>query len=246
MKHDHLTPPSYFDLVETFPLPGCAMCNLLIALADRTLQNLLYERVIDDLTHRMLRARRGLCATHSQQITGYLGNSATFAIYYRSAVDEVVRVLNEMPEEPGAVQAGLSRLIGRKGLGAALADRLAPDDPCLVCKVLDDAECRYIEVMANYLDDARLHDAYTQSQGLCLPHFEKSLRATTDPAGIGVLLTTQRRIWTQLRDDLEVFIAKVDHRYGWADFGQESDSWVRATQQMPGAAGLFGVDPRSR
>jgi hypothetical protein len=246
MPHAQLTPSSYFDLVETFPLPGCAICNLLVQLADRSLRNLLYERVIDEPTHQAIRARRGLCAAHSQQMTGYLGNSATFAIYYRSAVDEVVHILENMPEEPGPAQVGLSRLLAHKPLGAALADRIAPRAPCLVCKALDEAECRYIEVMANYLDDERLLDTYTQSQGLCLPHFEKSLRACTDPAAIRILLTTQRRIWTQLRDDLEVFIAKVDHRYGWADFGQESDSWVRATQQMPGEARLFGVDPRSQ
>jgi hypothetical protein len=39
------TPYSYFDLVEAFGKPGCAVCNLLLRDADRFLDSILYEYV---------------------------------------------------------------------------------------------------------------------------------------------------------------------------------------------------------
>lgn len=245
MKRSALTPQSTFDLIETFPQPGCAICSLLLRHADRTLRGILYDRSVDGPTHDALRARRGLCSTHSLQITQYRGNAGTLAILFRSAVDEAVRVLGEMPEDPSSGRAPFASLIGARRIGAALAARLAPRRRCIVCEVTHEAEQRYLEVLASSLiSDPRLLEAYQKSQGLCLPHVRMALAACDDPAVLRELIATQKRIWTQLRDDLDQFIVKADAHYGYADKGREGDAWLRAMKQLPGEDTLFGVDPR--
>lgn len=245
MKRNGLTPQSYFDLVETFPQRGCAICNLLLPYADRLVQHMLYDQAVDDQTHQALRARRGLCSVHSQQITQYLGNAQTVVIFFRSAVDEVVRLLDELPGDIPPARSGLAGLIGGSSRGAALAERLAPHAPCLICQSLAEAETRYIKVMGDFLDDDRLRTAYEKSEGLCLPHFQQVLAASDDPGAIRTLIATQKRVWTQLREDLNTFIAKASEtNFVYQDKGTEGDSWYRATKQMPGEDRLFGLDPR--
>lgn len=60
-----VTPVTYFDLIDYFPQPGCAICNLLRRNVDRSLDALLYEYVGDPDSHRVFRQRRGLCNEHS-------------------------------------------------------------------------------------------------------------------------------------------------------------------------------------
>jgi hypothetical protein len=246
MSHPTLTPHSYFDLVEMLPQPGCAICNLLLPLAERQLQSLLYDGATDPGIHQAIRARRGLCSTHAEQVTHYLGNAQTITIFYHAAVDEVVRLLGEMPDEvpPVTARRRIATLLGGNHPGVGLAGSLAPAAPCLVCHALDSAESLYAEVMATQLDDPRLSEAYQQSQGLCLPHLQRVLSLAADPAIIAALIATQRRLWAQLRDDLAAFIAKADYRFTYDDKGQEGDSWLRAVRQMHGPDRLFGPDPR--
>src|SRR5574341_1908981 len=249
MTRPTLTPHSYFDLVETLPQPGCAICNLLLQLADRQLQSLLYDGATDIGIHQAIRARRGLCSAHAEQIIHYLGNAQTVAIFYHAAVDEAVKLLDRLPADspatPGKMTARsrLATLLGGGGHpGTDVSDRLAPDAPCLVCHALDSAESLYAEVMATQLNDPRLCEAYQQSQGLCLPHLQRVLRLAADPAIVATLIATQRRLWAQLRDDLAEFIAKADYRFTYDDKGQEGDSWLRAVRQMHGPDRLFGPD----
>ena len=52
---------TFFDLLDAFSQPGCAVCGLLAAQADRLVQSVLYERWQDQPTHDAIRARRGSC-----------------------------------------------------------------------------------------------------------------------------------------------------------------------------------------
>jgi hypothetical protein len=244
--HATLTRHSTFDLIEAFTQPGCAMCTLLLHLADRTVQLILYERSDDAPTHAALRARRGLCGIHAQQMTRYLGNAQTNALFWKSAVDEVVKSMGRLTGSNHARRDLVTRLRGGgKRRGTALAEQIAPSAPCLVCASLATAEQHYIEDMATRLDDERLCSAYQRSRdGLCLPHFLKVLCACDDPAILRTLIGKQQCVWTQLNDDLAEFLAKAGFGFDFREREHEADSWLRAALLMPGAEGLFGVDKR--
>jgi Family of unknown function (DUF6062) len=223
-----VTPLSYFDLVETFAEPGCALCNLLLRDADRFLDSLLYEHVTDPDIHRKFRASRGLCNEHSWQLIRHKGNSLGIAVLYGAVIDEVMKLIDQPPR-------------ARR----SLADRLEPTGPCMACRLLADAEKRFIQVLIEYIADPKLDTAYRASDGLCLPHFRETLRQTRDLDRQQTLLAIQKAIWSRLRTDLEEFEAKNDYRRIHEPMGTEGNSWVRAIGAVVGAEGVFGVNPRS-
>ncbi len=233
---------TYFDLLEAFPQPGCVVCGLLVPIGDRLVQSVLYERWSDQPTHDAIRARRGLCATHSHQLTQYRGNAQTVAIFFRSAVDAAVRALESTPVAAPPERAGLATLLRRAGRSLSGAVRLAPEAPCLVCAEIGAAEGRYVETLARDLGEGRLAEAYRRSDGLCLPHTRMVLAAARDAGVREVVIDVQRRVWSELHDDLSTFIKKTgSHDYA-SITRRVSGSWQRAARLMPGLPALFGTD----
>src|SRR6185369_1004968 len=103
-------PFSYYDLIETFPRPGCAVCNLLLRDSERHLDSLLYEYILDIETHRHIRAARGLCNEHTWQLKKYVGGALGIAILYEAELDEVQRIVEQtLPE---SIASRLGRLFG--------------------------------------------------------------------------------------------------------------------------------------
>jgi hypothetical protein len=234
-------PLSYLDLIETFPRPGCAVCNLVLRDADRFLDTLLYEAVNMPETHQAFRAGRGLCNAHSWQLLRYNGNSLGISILYRAVVDETLKILDGAPDP----QPGLARLWGGGAAPDAvkLADSLEPSAPCPACKAMGDAEKRYVKMLGQHLDQS-LEEAYRASDGLGLPHFRQALRQTRAPEPFRRLIAIQRAIWSKLKADLEEFADKSDYRRAREPMGAEGDSWQRAVGRMAGEAGVFGANPR--
>src|SRR5262245_17547672 len=92
-----ITPLAYFDLIETLPEPGCAVCNLVLRDVAHFLDLLLYERVTEPETHRAFRARRGLCNEHSSRLVQLRGGAVGAAVLYRAALNEVLAIIEQLP-----------------------------------------------------------------------------------------------------------------------------------------------------
>ncbi len=239
-------PVTYFDLIDAFPEPGCAVCRLLQRNAARSLDSLLYEYVTDPDTQQAFRKRRGLCNEHSWQMLRHTGNALGIATLIGASLDEVLHVLTQTPlgVDP---QSGLGRLLsaGSKHNLSGLADQLEPTGACLICSQLSDAEGQYIHVFCQSLDDEALARAFAASDGLCLPHLRQALRCVPDAKRGEKLLTMQVEKWQELRAQLQEFREKNDYRRSGEPMGVEGDSWRRAIRRLAGEEGVFGLDPRS-
>jgi hypothetical protein len=235
------TPLAYYDLIETFAAPRCAVCNLVLRDVAHFLDSLLYEYVNERETHRTFRASRGLCNEHSWQILRYSGNSLGIAILSRAVLDELLKTLESVPTT-SAPSSGLARLRGNnKANGTALADRLEPTEPCPACRAQADVEQRYIQTLCAYLADEKMEAAFRDSAGLCLPHFQALLRQSNAAAHLGLIITIQRAIWSRLKSELEEFADKSSHERMHEEMGPEGDSWQRAIANIAGAKGVFGL-----
>lgn len=234
-----MLPFSFYDLLETCAGDECPVCALLRRDADRYLDSLLYEFANDPATHAAFRAGRGLCNLHSWQLTRYDAGVLGIAILQTAVLDEVLRLIDETPVQS---QTGLARVFssGANGPGA-LADRLEPEGPCLVCQTLAQAETNYLETLVTYLDDARLEAAFRRSAGLCLPHFRAALRQPQPQAALDRLLAVQTDRWRQLKAELLEFQSKSDYKRAHEVMGRERDSWRRAIASAAGAHAVFGL-----
>ncbi len=222
------TPFGYFDLLEAFAQPGCAVCRLLAHDVDRFLDTLLYEYPVEPTMQNSFRASRGLCHEHSWQLTRY-NSVLAVAILYDAALDEVLRLIDGTPAER---QTGLARLV-KSGTNSALADALAAQKPCPACVVREDAEKRYLQVIGAYVGEDRFGGAFRGSEGLCLAHFRGALYAARDGENARLLTTTQHAIWTSLKREVEEFLHKMDAHYH-QPMGAESTSWLRTLARMAG------------
>ncbi len=239
------TPLSYYELVEMFKKPGCAVCNLLLRDADRFLDNLLYELALDTDIHRAFRARRGLCNEHSWQALQYRGMSLGIAILYEAALDEVLQIMEETADQEAASGRGLLGLRRRSDEQSLLAERLEPDEPCIVCRLVAGAERRYIQALGQYVADSRLRDAYLSSEnGLCLPHFRQALLGTQDLSNRQQLASIQKVVWSRLKADLNGMIGKSNYLHSHEMTKVEGISWRRVIR-ITGERGVFGPDPRA-
>lgn len=230
---------SYYDMVDNFPKPGCAVCRLLQNDLERYLSSLLYEYVTTRQAHDAFRTRRGLCNQHSWRLMTRKEGGMNLAILYEAAVDEVLNALGE-----GSPAVRLGRLFGQQN---GMAEKLLPEQPCVCCTHLTAAEKRYMDVVQQGLGQADFVSAYQQSDGFCLPHLTQVLQTLNSGAQIEIVMDKQRQVMTKLREDLRLYQLRYGLRAGGVEevqeaMGDEATSWRRAIALLAGGDGLYGDD----
>jgi hypothetical protein len=243
MKSVYRTPFAYFDLVETFPKPGCAVCSLAQRDVQQYIDNMLFEFANEPGLRALFSAGRGVCIEHGLMLkNNKIGNVIGIARMYRETLDDILAILDGAPVktvEPPRLQ----RLLGApaRADGGSLADQLEPSARCIACERLEEFEAVYIDMFNRYLNDERFLSAFRASQGLCLPHFRQALRRVESPEMVQVLAGIQRDIWSSLRDEVHLFLEKQNYEHIGDPVGDEGDSWVRAILRMAGERGVFGL-----
>ncbi|MBN1122558.1 MAG: hypothetical protein JXJ17_15890 [Anaerolineae bacterium] len=236
-----VTPHSFFDLVETFPSSGCAICNLVKRDVNRYLNFVLYERVTKPDTQETFRAARGLCDQHGWQLPDYKGGVLGVAILYRACIAEVLQIIEESPASPD--RGGIVRRLATNTdtQATALANQLDPVEPCPACALLQEREDEYQEIMAKYIAETRMEEGFRNSDGLCLRHFQGVLRQIKDGRERELLVSIQVGHFEALKDELEQFINQHDYRHLDEEMAGERDSWLRAIARLGGEKGVFGL-----
>jgi hypothetical protein len=237
-----LTPFGYFDLIDEMEKSGCPVCNLLARDANKLLNTILYEYVIEPEMHGIFRASHGLCNEHGWQLVE-MGNAMSIAVLYKAVVDEILKKMNSTISTGNS--RGMRRLFGRAE-NHAMADALESEYPCPVCDKKNENEKRYIQVFRDHLSDERLITAYKPSDGLCLKHFQQVLNSTSNAEDSHRLIDMQRQIWMDLQHDLSEFVRKYDFNNADEAMGKEGNSWLRSISQMTGGKGIFGLRNMSK
>jgi hypothetical protein len=163
----------------------------------------------------------------------------------QAALDEVLTVI-ERTELKSPARGFAQLLDNRERLDAApLAEALQPVQTCRACEMMAESEERNLAAFVSTFDDERLQNAYRDSQGLCLPHFQMALRRIRNAGHVQQMISVQTEIWQRLKADLREFADKYDYRRRHEPMGRERDSYLRAIESMAGKKGVFGVDPRT-
>jgi hypothetical protein len=238
----------YFELIETFPKPGCAVCNLLRVDVERCVDGMVYGFMDTDEMRAAFSAARGLCGEHGWMLKqNKFGNVLGIAKLYAATLGEVLAIIDSTPIQSAPAQSRIERLIiGERRSGAApLADELEPAAGCMVCERIDEREAVYAAMFDRFRLDERFRTAFDQSDGLCLPHFRTILRALTDPARVDAVIKIQSRIWADLKAQVEAFAAKQNYERIDDLTEAEGASWVQAIADMSGARDIFGIRRKS-
>lgn len=184
---------AYFDLVEAFSQPGCAICRLLQIAVHRHADSLLYEHVNDSETRARLRRSLGFCREHAQTMLS-MGDAFGLAIIYADILGQVATRLGErrLPE---------------------------PEQECALCTTRSTFEKLYIETFRRSLAEPDFREAFSSSSGLCLSHVCRALERL-DASASAFLFSTQERIAKQALHHLKEFIRKHDYRFSGEAFSE--------------------------
>ncbi len=222
-------PLGYYALQDAFQQRGCAICVLIRQDVARVYRTLLYDLNIDPQTHERFRASRGFCNEHAWQFIDH-GDALGIAAMTDVVIDEVLRTFQARPL-PSARWRRAKR-------GEALAAALEPAQRCMACRVQEQSETSYLQILGAHL--ATLEDRYRASDGLCLPHFGRLLHKLPDDAAAEQAAALQKAAWEQLRGELQEFMRKSNYHNAHEAMGPEGDSWQRAIARMSGERGIFG------
>jgi hypothetical protein len=240
---------SAFELMDALAEPGCAVCRLSAASADKHVESLLWEGVNDPERREVLRRAQGFCHSHAWSLVR-TGASLGSAIMMRDllqnalgamadAVDEAAHGAAHGAERPGLLRRVYRTLTRRRArrATASLVSRLEPQVACPACAWAEKIERIYVDTLvSSLLEEPGIPDALKASDGLCLPHLRQALARARGWRARGALLAAQRGAWGRLTDDLGEFIRKSDYRFHHEKMaGEEGNAWIRGIAAMAGA-----------
>lgn len=222
----------FFNLVEALREPGCPLCRLGNRAAERFIDGVLYESVTDPKMRARLIESHGFCPTHSERLVTQ-HDALGSAIIYRSILKHLEAELDSLlVQGEGSVLSRVRERWGREEIP------LAGHTLCPACEERDKAAERALSTFSANHEVTALHEALTNSDGLCLPHLRQAL-VTLDRPAVTLLLERQQAAWADLHQELDELIRKHDHRFSDEPIGAEKDAWQRVVRGTVGESGVF-------
>jgi hypothetical protein len=146
----------YFQFVKGMRPAACPVCGQVRASLDDWYENLLYESANDRPLRHRFDAERGLCSRHAHRLCASKDGLGA-AIVYRNLLESAVAELGKGAPPP------------------------LNEGKCVACDHEADAERRYTELVADFLDEAEMRSGIEASSGLCMPHFAAVMRLAREP-----------------------------------------------------------------
>ncbi len=234
----------YFQLLEACGKSGCPVCTVLEDGALRALNELIGEEVNDPEMRARLVASGGLCNWHTWLLARIEHPALGTAILYRSVLEAARTWLGECDrtvrgQSPGRKLS--SRLAARLGL-ARSASLPRAKTRCPLCVSAVRGERRALRTVLDFLDHPEFRDAFSHSEGLCLPHMDAAVWLGKSHPNFPRLSAWHNARWGELVGELDEFIRKFDYRFAREAWGHERSSWQRAMAVVAGRTGVFGPD----
>jgi hypothetical protein len=243
-------PPGYFDLLDAFAQPGCAVCRLALSASERYLDTWAYETFTDGGNRDALVRQGGFCTLHTWALA-QRGAAFALAVAYRSILgDRLVALAARGRGSEGHRAARTSwwhRLVGhqshrRQDVTHADARAAGRWRTCLACRARDDTTQRDSAAFVHSATDATFLDAFSHSSGLCLIHWSTVCAAceTQLPAPVvRALAERQQACWAHAVGELDEMIRKHDYRFRDEPSGEEMRSWQLAAELVAGRRGVW-------
>lgn len=226
-------PNTYYDLLAAFKHEGCPVCRVAESALESYLEHLAYECVNDESTRERLRDSNGFCLEHSRKWLSQPRLLGT-AIIYRDITENVITKLHKIRRDHAVSTPPLSDF--QESIGIAQSpDPLAPTGECPACDTLATAENLLVSSLIDSMFDWDFEDAYSRSDGLCLPHLRAALLAEPDGPTRDTLIDVALKRQYDLHTQLEEIIRHFDPQLHDQPIGEEKGAHTRAVRFSTGA-----------
>jgi hypothetical protein len=209
----HPRPLLYAELLEQLrSTAGCAVCAIAARTVRRYLESLSWELVNDPDSRQRLRDSMGFCAAHAREL-GTVAGPAAVAILYEDLLRAFERELDAAPPR---------RFWGRQSAPA-----------CPACAAEREQEELTLAVLADWIAEPVLAEAFRASPGPCRPHTLALLRRLPAPERRRVAGEERERL-RALQAELAEVVRKHDHRYAREEWGEEKTAPERGIRKIVG------------
>jgi len=237
---------SYFVFLEAMEKPGCPICHLILEDSRGYLDSLMYERVLDVPTRLDLMESFGFCSWHTWQIPTLPAicnptvGFSTFASDLLRKFDILAHATIKRDHEKWPWQRWLKKIFGKVRLSSRMKGKSCP-----ACVHVAQSEHYYLKELTGFIQDDHFLSAYETSGGICLPHFFSLEQSFSNQANFPVLLKLQLSKVRSLRNTIDEFIRKQDHRFRDEITATEAKAWRMAMEFLSGQPGVFNNEMRS-
>lgn len=234
---------SYFVFLETLEKSGCPICHLVVDDSRGYLDSLMYERVLDVPTRLGVMDSFGFCNWHTWQtlaLPPVCAPTVGFSIF----ASDLLRKFDLLTQ--ATLDKDQRRRIWKIPLrgGMRRLSSLMKAKACPVCVYVARGESYYLRELADYIEEEQFLSAYKRSDGICLPHFFSLEQRLSDHANFAVLERLQLEKVQSLRNTLDEFIRKQDHRFRDEITTSEASAWRTAMELLAGKPGVFNNEMR--
>ena len=229
---------TYEKLLDAFQKPGCPICHFVLEDSSGYLDSLMYERVMDVPTRLELIDSFGFCSWHAWQIPSLpaISSPATgYAILASDLLRKFDLVTQSWVEKPRRGRLWKNPL---KNLSRKLSF-LVKSKPCPACVHVAQFESYYFTALLEFIQDEEFRSAYSESEGICLPHFFCIERSFANHRNFSALVELQLGKIRNLRSVVEQYLRKQDHRLQDQLTAHETKSWRAAMELLAGKPGVF-------
>ena len=182
---------------------------------------LLYERVNDPETRRVIDTSMGFCSKHTALLMR-MGDSFGQSMIYRSVLTHIAKTL------PSQLPLKKRRIIFPKGID----HKNSYKNKCPACDFEKEFEELYLDEFVLGLEKPEFRKSFAQFSGLCIPHFIKAMEICQKSDTADFLLDTQLKVIDNLIAELDEFILKFDYRFSNQRMGKEKNAWKRAARLL--------------
>ncbi len=213
------------DIACDLSTRGCAVCNRMIDAATHFFANWQYALSARESARRAHAASLGFCSLHTWQLE---------AMASPQGLSTGFSTLTER------LSTDLSRLAAtaESDLGESVRKLVQDPGRCNVCRLVLDAEKKYLHDLAGFVRTDEGQKAYANSQGLCLRHLPMLIAEMPAKEVARFLLDHAAGRFFEMSEDMRNYALKRDALRGNMLNQDEKDAYLRALIHIVGARGV--------
>jgi predicted GTPase len=208
------------DLLSDLETRGCPACEHLARTAFEFFAQWQYALVTDEHAQKAFAAELGFCPLHLWQLAA-VSSPLGASVGWVKLAERLSQAVTQAATSPSASQ-DVPALVRRS-------------TNCRICRLLRDAERKYVQRLAAAVQEPRGRETYARSQGACLRHIGLLLGALASEEARQFLLRHAARRFEEMAEDMQSYGMKTEALRCALQNADEMDAYRRALNHLAGA-----------
>ena len=214
----------------------CPICSMFEQLENEAIEYTMGPSYMED-DIRAVTDKKGFCQHHIRKIYEQ-NNRLGYALVMKTHLDYVIKTIETYNQDKGSGKSFLKK--GKESQVCSYIDEL--DSSCFVCDKIANTIERYIDtIFYMYKHDKEFKNIFSNCKGFCTSHYGLLMKKASEKLSGNEYSEFTELVTTlyidnmkRVRDDVEWFINKFDHKYADAPWKNAKDSLARATLKDTG------------